>query len=74
MPRLIRMDATGHTMLAEWTTDQQHAIDRAVSAFREELGRGYIAVVSHDDGTAELVRELPVDASLVIMRRPIAGG
>jgi aspartyl-tRNA(Asn)/glutamyl-tRNA(Gln) amidotransferase subunit B len=32
------------------------------------------AVVSHDDGTAELVRELPVDASLVIMRRPIAGG
>jgi hypothetical protein len=74
MSRLIRMDATGHTTLAEWTESDRDEIDRAVRAFREELDRGYFAVVSHDDGTAELVRELPVDASLVIMRRPIAGG
>lgn len=74
MPRLIRLDATGHTTLAQWTAGEDEAVERAVRAFREELDRGYIAVVSHDDGTAELVRELPLDASLVIMRRPIAGG
>ncbi|HWF53505.1 MAG TPA: hypothetical protein VG223_02700 [Solirubrobacteraceae bacterium] len=74
MPRLIRMDQAGHTTLAEWTAGEEHAVQRALSAFREELDRGYIAVVSHQDGTAELVRELPLDAPLVIMRRPIAGG
>jgi hypothetical protein len=30
--------------------------------------------VSYDDGTAEVVRELPADAELVVLRRPIAGG
>jgi hypothetical protein len=74
MSRLIRMDQTGHTTLAEWTAHDEAGVERAVAALREELDRGYFAVVSHPDGTAEQVRELPVDAGLVILRRPIAGG
>jgi hypothetical protein len=74
MSRLIRMDQTGHTTLAEWTADDQAAVDAAVVAFRAELDQGYYAVVSHGEGRAEQVRELPLDAPLVILRRPIAGG
>ncbi len=74
MSRLIRMDQTGHTTLAEWTTDDPAAIQSAVDAFAAELERGYFAVVSQGEGHAEQVRELPVEAPLVILRRPIAGG
>ena len=74
MSRLIRMDHTGHTTLAEWTSDDPEAVEAAVRAFREELDRGSFAMVSAGEGHAEHVRELPVDADLVIMRRPIAGG
>jgi hypothetical protein len=73
MGRLIRLDRTGHTTLAEWTDDATSA-DAAVAAFRRELDLGMVASVSYDDGTAEVVRELPLDAELVVMRRPIAGG
>jgi hypothetical protein len=68
------MDHTGHTTLAEWTAEDPSAIEEAVAAFRAELERGYFGVVSRPDGSAEQVRELPVDAPLVILRRPIAGG
>jgi hypothetical protein len=74
MSRLIRMDHTGHTELARWTADDPEAVDAAVAAFREELDRGYFAMVSTGEGQAEQVRELPVDAELVIMRLPISGG
>jgi hypothetical protein len=74
MSRLVRMDHTGHTTLAEWTTGDRAAIEDAVAAFRAELDRGYFAVASGPDGSAEQVRELPVEAPLVILRRPIAGG
>ncbi len=74
MSRLIRMDASGHTILAEWTTADPAEVERAVAQFRAELERGYFGVVARPDGTAEQVRKLPVDAPLVIMRRPIAGG
>lgn len=74
MSRLVRMDETGHTTLAEWTVDDSQAIEAAIRAFRSELEQGYFAVVSQGEGHAEQVRELPVDASLVILRRPIAGG
>jgi hypothetical protein len=74
MSRLVRMDETGHTTVAEWTADDSQAIDAAVLAFRAELEHGYYAVVSEGEGHAEHVRELPLDASLVILRRPIAGG
>jgi hypothetical protein len=33
-----------------------------------------IASVTRKDGDAEVVRELPLDAELVVMRRQIAGG
>jgi hypothetical protein len=74
MSRLIRMDQTGHATLAEWNQGDQPAYDAAVSAFRRELDAGYIGVVTQGEGHATQVRELPADADLVIMRRPIAGG
>jgi len=74
MGRLIRMDSTGHSTLADWTAADDTAYDAAVEAFRRELDEGYIAVVSEREGHATQVRELPKDADLVIMRRPIAGG
>jgi hypothetical protein len=74
MSRLIRMDQTGHTTLAEWTAENPAAVEAAVKAFREELDQGFFAVVSTGEGQAEQVTELPLDAPLVILRRPIAGG
>jgi hypothetical protein len=74
MSKLIRMDHTGHTTLAEWTKDDPATIEAAVLAFRTELHRGSIGMVTTGPGHAEMVRELPLDADLVIMRRPIAGG
>jgi hypothetical protein len=74
MSRLIRMDRTGHTTLAEWTPADPEAVDAAVKALREQLDAGYYAVVNHGEGRATQVTELPVDADLVILRRPIAGG
>jgi hypothetical protein len=74
MSRLIRMDQTGHTTLAEWTTDDPAAVETAVQAFRRELDRGYFAMVSTGEGHAEQVRQLPLDADRVILRLPISGG
>ena len=74
MSRLIRMDHTGHTTVAEWTAEDPASIEAAVSAFREQLDAGYFAVVSNGEGHAEQVRELPLEAPTVILRRPIAGG
>ena len=73
MSRLLRMDATGHSQLAEWT-GPGNDFDAAVTAFRAELEMGYIGVWDHRDGTATQIRELPLDADLVILRKPIAGG
>ena len=74
MSRLIRMDHSGHTTLAEWTADDPEAVEQAVRAFRAELDQGYFGMVSTGEGHAEQVRELPLDAELVIMRLPISGG
>ena len=74
MSRLIRMDHTGHSTLAEWTGDDDAAFAAAARAFREQLDAGMYAVVSEGEGQARQVSELPVDAELVILRRPIAGG
>jgi hypothetical protein len=74
MGRLIRLDGTGHTTLAEWTQGDDAATEGAARAFRAELERGMIASVSSPDGAAEVVRALPADAELVVMRRQIAGG
>jgi hypothetical protein len=74
MARLIRMDRTGHSTLAEWRVDDPATVEAAVEAFRRELDLGYLAMVTTGPGTAEQVRELPVLADTVILRRPIAGG
>lgn len=74
MSRLIRMDQSGHTTLAEWTTDDPVTIEAAVAAFQAELEQGYYGVVSQGEGHGEHVRELPLDAPVVILRRPIVGG
>jgi hypothetical protein len=74
MGRLIRLDRTGHTTLAEWSAGEAGAHEEAVAAFRRELDAGMLASVPKADGSAEVVRELPVDAELVVLRRPIAGG
>jgi hypothetical protein len=74
MSRLIRMDSTGHSMLAEWSTEDDAAFEAAVEQFRSELDEGYIGVLDEGPGRATQVRELPRDAGLVILRKPIAGG
>jgi hypothetical protein len=74
MSRLVRMDHTGHTTLAEWTAGDPEAVEAAVRAFRAELEQGYFGMVSTGEGQAEQVRDLPLDADLVIMRLPISGG
>ena len=74
MPKLIRLDHTGHTTLAEWGAATDAEFEAAVTAFRRELDEGYIGVVSEGPGRATQVTELPAGAELVIMRRPIAGG
>ena len=74
MARLIRMDRTGHTTLAEWAPADEASVEAAAAAFREQLDAGYYAVVSEGEGQARQVTELPAGADLVILRRPIAGG
>ena len=74
MSRLIRMDSTGHSTLAEWTSQDDTAFDAAVEQFRRQLDEGYIGVLDQGPGKATQVRELPRDAGLVILRKPISGG
>jgi hypothetical protein len=68
------MDQTGHTTLAEWTAEDSSALAVATAAFEAELQRGYFGMVSTGEGHAEQVKTLPLDADLVILRLPIAGG
>ena len=75
MSKLIRLDASGHSTLAEWTAADSEAQQRAIEAFREQRESGMIASVARQKGgEAEVVRELPLEAELVVMRRQIAGG
>jgi hypothetical protein len=73
MSRLIRLDRTGHTELAEWSADGA-GVEEARTTFAAELEHGYFAVATGPGGGAEQVRELPLEADLVVLRRPIAGG
>ena len=74
MSRLIRLDRTGHTEVAEWSADDPTSQRAAIDAFRRELDEGMLANVTGADGSGAVVRELPLDAELVILRRPIQGG
>jgi hypothetical protein len=68
------MDGSGHTELAEWSADDDLAFAAAVREFGDQRELGYIGTVPDGPGKATHVRELPREAELVIMRRPIAGG
>ena len=74
MARLIRMDTTGHSTLAEWTAGDTAAEEQAIAEFQRQLDAGYYAMVTEGEGHARQVAELPLEADLVILRRPIAGG
>ena len=74
MSRLIRLDRTGHTELASWTDEDAQAQQAAVEAFRRELDQGMVASATLADGSAEVVRQLPLEADLVVLRRPMGGG
>lgn len=74
MGQLIRMDDTGHTTLAKWTAGDAASAEAAIAAFHSQLELGYFGMVTTGEGHADQVETLPVDAELVILRRPIAGG
>jgi hypothetical protein len=74
MARLIRLDRTGHTELATWTAGDPASAEAAIEAFSRELDDGMLASATLPDGSVEVVRQLPLEADLVVMRRPIAGG
>jgi hypothetical protein len=74
MSRLVRMDRSGHTELAEWSDSDQSSYDRAARLFEEQLSGGYMGVAKLADDSYEQVKQLPRDVELVVLRRPIAGG
>ena len=74
MAELLRMDKTGHTVVARWDATDPVSVAAAERALQGELDHGLLAVVSTGEGRAEQVRALPVHAARVILRRPIAGG
>lgn len=74
MSRLVRMDHSGHTELAEWTAADRRAYDRAAKIFDEQLAIGFMGVAKLSDDSYEQVKVLPPEVDLVLLRRPIAGG
>jgi hypothetical protein len=50
MSQVIRMDQSGHTIVAEWSADDPATVEVAAKAFRAELEQGYFAVVSRGEG------------------------
>ena len=45
MGRLIRLDRSGHTTLAEWSAGEVESHEEAVEAFRRELDAGMLASI-----------------------------
>ena len=74
MARLIRLDRTGHSELAQWTEGDQTSYVQASAVFEEQLAGGYMGVAKLADDSYEQVKQLPAHAELVMLRRPIVGG
>ena len=74
MARLIRLDRSGHSELAQWTAADPGSYERASTVFEDQLAGGYMGVAKLADDSYEQVKELPADVELVMLRRPIAGG
>ena len=52
MGRLIRLDRTGHTTVAEWSVEEAGSREAASAALRRELEAGMLASVPRAAGTA----------------------
>jgi hypothetical protein len=82
MARLIRMDHTGHSTLAEWTEDNPQACEAAIREFRRQLDEGmWAAVPMRNPGSgrreAQMVKEyadIPPDSERVIFFPRASGG
>jgi hypothetical protein len=74
MARLVRLDQSGHTELAEWSAGDAESYELAAALFREQLDVGYMGVAKLPDDSYEQVKQLPAEVDLVVLRRPIAGG
>jgi hypothetical protein len=74
MARLIRLDQSGHSELAQWTAGDRGSYEQASAVFEEQLAGGYMGVAKLADESYEQVKQLPADVELVMLRRPIAGG
>jgi hypothetical protein len=74
MARLVRMDRSGHTELAAWTSADPPSYERAAALFDAELAGGYMGIARLADDSYEQVKQLPAEVELVLLRRPIAGG
>jgi hypothetical protein len=74
MARLVRLDRSGDTELAQWSRDDRGSYEQAAAVFQDQLAGGYMGVAKLPDETYEQVKELPADVDLVMLRRPIAGG
>jgi hypothetical protein len=74
MARLVRLDRSGDTQLAQWNADDATSYEQASAVFAEQLAGGYMGVAKLADDSYEQVKELPSDVELVLLRRPIAGG
>ena len=74
MARLIRLDRSGHSELAQWTAADPGSYEYASAVFEDQLAGGYMGVAKLADDSYEQVKELPADVELVMLRRPIAGG
>ena len=59
MSRLVRMDGSGHTTLAEWTDADDAAFAEAVREFDSQIELGFIGTVSDGPGKATHVRAAP---------------
>jgi hypothetical protein len=72
MPRLIRLDRTGHTELAEWSAGDPATAGPAVAALNEELKRGFPAVRRNPGGRSLALgpmRELVPNVTMPVMTR-----
>ena len=74
MARLIRMDGSGTPRSPSGPPADDAAFARRSRSSARSSELGYIGTVPDGPGKATHVRELPREADLVIMRRPIAGG
>jgi hypothetical protein len=73
MGKLVRRTLGGDETVAEWSSDDPESVRTAAEAMRREVDAGYVAVEG-GKGRNEPVDELPPDADVVILTKPMGGG